>query len=84
LRLDSAGSSRSTLRSSVAAKLVEVWLEDVELASSTRLHERNMKQLVMPTFEHYILREITAERCYQRNRNTGTRMTMGQTRRSLP
>jgi hypothetical protein len=43
------------------AKLVEVWLEDLDLenklAPSTRaLYERNMSQLVMPAFEHYLLR----------------------------
>lgn len=46
------------------ARLVQVWLEDLDLenkvAPSTRaLYERNMRQLVMPAFEHYSLREIT-------------------------
>lgn len=45
-------------------RLVEVWLDDLDLedrlAESTRgLYERNMRQLVMPAFEHYSLREIT-------------------------
>ncbi|NLC98371.1 MAG: site-specific integrase, partial [Actinomycetales bacterium] len=45
-------------------RLVEVWLEDLDLedrlAASTRaLYERNMRQLVVPAFEHYSLREIT-------------------------
>lgn len=45
-------------------RLVEVWLEDLDLegriAPSTRgLYERNMRHLVMPAFEHYLLREIT-------------------------
>ena len=45
-------------------RLVEVWLEDLDLedrlAESTRvLYERNMRQLVVPAFEHYSLREIT-------------------------
>ena len=45
-------------------QLVEVWLADLDLegslAPSTRaLYERNMRQLVMPAFEHYTLREIT-------------------------
>jgi Phage integrase, N-terminal SAM-like domain len=45
-------------------KLVKVWLDDldlrVRLAPSTRaLYERNMRQFVMPVFEHYTLREIT-------------------------
>ena len=40
------------------AKLVAVWLADLDLenklAPSTRaLYERNMRQLVMPAFEHY-------------------------------
>lgn len=46
------------------AKLVAFWLADLDLenqlAPSTRaLYERNMRQLVMPAFEHYVLREIT-------------------------
>lgn len=45
------------------AKLVEVWLEDIELedriAASTReLYERDMRSLVMPAFAHYIRRTI--------------------------
>jgi hypothetical protein len=52
------------------AKLVEVWLEDLDLenklAPSTRaLYERNMRQLVMPAFEHYILREIIVRKVDQ-------------------
>ncbi|MCR1785945.1 site-specific integrase [Nocardioides carbamazepini] len=52
------------------AKLVEVWLEDLDLtnqlAPSTRaLYERNMRQLVMPAFEHYLLREITVRKVDQ-------------------
>jgi integrase len=48
-------------------RLVEVWLEDLDLenkvAPSTRaLYERNMRQLVMPAFEHYSLREITVRK----------------------
>ena len=47
--------------------LVAVWLEDLDLegrvAGSTRdLYERNMRQLVMPEFESYSLREITVGR----------------------
>lgn len=50
--------------------LVEVWLEDLDLenklAPSTRaLYERNMRQLVMPAFEHYVLREITVRKVDQ-------------------
>ncbi|WGY00496.1 tyrosine-type recombinase/integrase [Nocardioides sp. QY071] len=52
------------------AKLVELWLEDLDLtnklAPSTRaLYERNMRQLVMPAFEHYLLREITVRKVDQ-------------------
>jgi integrase len=52
------------------AKLVEVWLEDLDLenklAPSTRaLYERNMRQLVIPAFKHYLLREITVRKVDQ-------------------
>jgi integrase len=52
------------------ANLVEVWLEDLDLegklAPSTRaLYERNMRQLVMPAFEHYVLREISVRKVDQ-------------------
>lgn len=48
-------------------KLVELWLDDLDLegkvAESTRaLYERNMRQLVMPVVENYTLREITTGR----------------------
>ncbi|HZY26636.1 MAG TPA: site-specific integrase [Jiangellaceae bacterium] len=51
-------------------RLVEVWLGDLDLegkiAPSTRaLYERNMRQLVMPAFEHFTLREITVSRVDQ-------------------
>jgi len=51
-------------------KLVEVWLEDLDLegklAPSTRaLYERNMRQLVMPAFEHFVLREISVRKVDQ-------------------
>ena len=51
-------------------KLVEVWLEDLDLegklAPSTRaLYERNLRQLVMPAFEHFTLREITVRKVDQ-------------------
>ena len=51
-------------------QLVEVWLGDLDLegkiAPSTRaLYERNMRQLVMPAFEHFSLREITVSRVDQ-------------------
>lgn len=52
------------------ANLVEVWLDDLDLegklAPSTRaLYERNMRLLVMPAFEHYVLREITVRKVDQ-------------------
>lgn len=48
-------------------RLVEIWLEDLDLegalAPSTReLYERDMRSIVMPAFEHLILREITVSR----------------------
>lgn len=48
-------------------QLVDLWLDDLDLtgklAESTRaLYERNMRQLVLPVFEHYALREITVGR----------------------
>lgn len=51
-------------------KLVEVWLADLDLenklAESTRaLYERNMRQLVMPAFENYTLREISVRKVDQ-------------------
>lgn len=47
--------------------LVDVWLSDLDLegklAPSTRaLYERNMRQLVLPVFEGYVLREITVSK----------------------
>lgn len=51
-------------------QLVDVWLEDLDLegklAESTRaLYERNMRQLVMPVFENYLLREISVRKVDQ-------------------
>ena len=51
-------------------KLVAVWLADLDLenkiAPSTRaLYERNMRQLVMPAFEHQTLREVTVRKVDQ-------------------
>lgn len=48
-------------------QLVAVWLADLDLegrlAPSTRdLYERNMRQLVLPAFEHLALREITVSK----------------------
>lgn len=52
------------------ARLVEVWLDDLDLvgklAPSTRaLYERNMRQLVMPAFENYTLSEINVRKVDQ-------------------
>jgi integrase len=51
-------------------RLIDVWLGDLDLegklAPSTRaLYERNMRQLVLPAFEHFSLREITVSRVDQ-------------------
>lgn len=56
--------SRDLSADSTFGRLVDVWLADLDLtgslAPSTRaLYERNMRQLVMPAFEHLLLREIT-------------------------
>src|SRR6478735_4841507 len=50
--------------------LVEIWLADLDmenkLAESTRaLYERNVRQLVMPAFENYTLREISVHKVDQ-------------------
>lgn len=50
--------------------LVDVWLADLDLenklAESTRaLYERNMRQLVLPAFENYLLREISVRKVDQ-------------------
>ena len=46
------------------SELVRVWLEDLDLdpdlAQGTKdLYERDMRTLVLPVFEHFVLREIT-------------------------
>lgn len=68
-RVSHVASGEITADSSFA-KLVAFWLADLDLenklAPSTRaLYERNMKQLVMPAFEHYLLREITVRQVDQ-------------------
>lgn len=72
--LKKALAERSSFRStgeltpnSSFTNLVDVWLADLDLegklAESTRaLYERNMRQLVMPVFEGYALREITVSK----------------------
>src|SRR5680860_156869 len=64
-----AGSGDLTADSSFT-KLVEVWLEDLDLegrlAPSTReLYERDMRQLVLPAFAKFTLREISVRRVDQ-------------------
>ncbi len=48
--------------------LVTYWLEDLDLedhlsVTTRQLYERNMRTLVMPAFEGFILREIGVARC---------------------
>ena len=64
-----AGTGELTPDSSFG-QLVDIWLADLDLedklAPSTRaLYERNMRQLVMPAFEHYLLREISVRKVDQ-------------------
>lgn len=61
------GSSAITPDSTFGA-LVTYWLEDLDLegriSRTTRLlYERNMRNLVLPAFEHLTLREIGVARC---------------------
>ena len=56
--------------SSTFRHLVDVWLADLDLENALRpstraLYERNMRQLVLPAFEHYALREITVRKVDQ-------------------
>lgn len=65
-----AAGSRDLTADSTFARLVDVWLADLDLtdklAPSTRaLYERNMRQLVMPAFENYTLREIDVRKVDQ-------------------
>ena len=65
-----SGGSCDLSADSTFGRLVEVWLTDLDLvgklAPSTRaLYERNMRQLVMPAFEHFTLREITVRKVDQ-------------------
>jgi len=62
--------SRDLSADSTFGRLVDVWLADLDLtdklAPSTRaLYERNMRQLVMPAFENYTLREIDVRKVDQ-------------------
>jgi integrase len=65
----SAG-SRDLSADSTFGRLVEVWLADLDLtnklAPSTRaLYERNMRQLVLPAFGNFTLREINVRKVDQ-------------------
>jgi integrase len=65
-----AAGRRDLSADSTFARLVDVWLADLDLtdklAPSTRaLYERNMRQLVMPAFENYTLREIDVRKVDQ-------------------
>ena len=69
-RTSHVGSTGELTADSSFGRLVDVWLADLDLegklAPSTRaLYERNMRQLVMPAFEHYALREITVRKVDQ-------------------
>jgi len=65
----SPGATELTANSSFG-QLVEVWLADLDLeqnlAPSTReLYERDMRQIVLPAFEHFLLREISVRKVDQ-------------------
>ncbi len=69
-RDDVSAGSRVLLGDSAFGRLVEVWLADLDptgrLAVSPRgLYERSMRQLVMPAFEHLVLRKITVRKVDQ-------------------
>jgi len=69
-RTDRAAGSDDLTPDSSFTKLVEVWLEDLDLegrlAPSTReLYERDMCQLVLPAFATFTLREISVRRVDQ-------------------
>lgn len=62
----SADTSVITADSSFA-KLVELWLEDLDLEGrisprTRELYEWNMRHLVLPTFQHLALREVSVSR----------------------
>ena len=69
-RFDQSVGQGELTASSSFRKLVDVWLADLDLenklAESTReLYERTMRQLVMPAFENYALREISVRKVDQ-------------------
>jgi len=66
-RTDRAAGSDDLTPDSSFTKLVEVWLEDLDLAgrlapSTRELYERDMRQLVLPAFANFTLREISVRR----------------------
>lgn len=69
-RIDRTAGSGDLTPDSSFTHLVAVWLDDLDLegkvAPSTRaLYERNMRQLVMPAFANYSLREINVRKVDQ-------------------
>jgi integrase len=69
-RIEQSTGAGELTASSSFRQLVDVWLHDLDLentlAESTRaLYERNMRQLVMPAFENYTLREISVRKVDQ-------------------
>ncbi len=69
-RIEQSTGAGELTASSSFRQLVEIWLDDLDLenklAESTRaLYERNMRQLVMPAFENYTLREISVRKVDQ-------------------
>ncbi len=63
-RLGEARGAGELTPDSSFGELVELWLQDLDLeerlAPATRaLYERDMRTLVLPTFEHFALREIS-------------------------
>jgi integrase len=66
-RVDQSNRAGEITADSPFPKLVELWLADLDLedrlAANTRdLYEREMRNLVLPTFEHMTLREISVSR----------------------
>ncbi|MBE7324258.1 DUF3435 domain-containing protein [Nocardioides sp. Y6] len=69
-RVDFSPGTGELTPSSSFGQLVEVWLADLDLegrlAPSTReLYERDMRQIVLPAFEHLLLREISVRKVDQ-------------------
>ncbi len=69
-RIEQSTGAGDLTASSSFHQLVEVWLDDLDLenklAESTRaLNERNVRQLVLPAFANYTLREISVRKVDQ-------------------